>query len=138
MQRPGPVVVLGGVKLLHEGLDAVKLLLPALKDQQVAPFELLTVLRQKPGHDQQDGGVPVVPAGVHHAVHGRAAGAGPCQVTLAFLHGQRIHVGAQQQRFAGQRALNRGNNAALFNFPVGDAEPIKLGANGGNGAALLQ
>ena len=52
MQRPGPVVMLGGVELLHEGLDAVKLLLPALKDQQVAPFELLTVLLQQPGHDQ--------------------------------------------------------------------------------------
>jgi hypothetical protein len=75
--------------VVDHGLRATEALFTGLEDQVGHAVELPRG-REVACRAQQHGGVPVVAAGVHHAVALRAPGH-----RVFFLDGQRVHVGAQ-------------------------------------------
>ena len=90
----------------HLDRAAGRQLLRVLEQQPHRAAELRPPRAQKPRQRQRDGGVRVMPAGVHHAGSFRAVG----QVVV-LLNGQRVNVGAHAERrgASGLCAVDRGD-----------------------------
>ncbi len=104
-------------------------LLGRLEDELHGPAQLRAHAGQDRGHAQQDGHVAVVAAGVHHAhllavprrAHLRREG----QVHL-LGHRQRVHVGAQRDRRAGQGTLQHPDDAGVRHAGTHGVEAQRL------------
>ena len=80
-------------------------LLAGLEHEEDPPGELIATPREEPGRAREHGDVRVVAAGVHHAVD-----LGGERKPGIFVHGQRVHVGAQEDGRPRPRALQRGDH----------------------------
>ena len=87
---------------LYHGFGAAVGFLGRLEEQLHLAVEPVLHAIEHPGRAQQDGGMRVMPAGMHHALMLGAEG-----TAIRLLKGQRVHIGAKADGIAGQRALNQ-------------------------------
>jgi hypothetical protein len=96
------------------------------------------ILQQQRGGAQQRRGVAIMPAGMHHVLHGAAPG--QLAGRGGFLDRQGVHVPAQPDAAVAARTVQRGNDA-MAAYPlgdVGDTEFLQLLHDEGRGAPLMQ
>ena len=108
-------------------------LLGGLEDQVDRAVEVAP-RGERLGRAEQHGGVAVVAAGVHAAVHGRFV-----RELVALGDRQRVHVGAQADRAQAAAAAHHADHAGAADAAVGlDAERLKVARDQLGGAVLLE
>lgn len=95
----------------QHGLGSGEALLVRLKHQLHGALQFALVVPEQSGGAQKHGGMHIVAAGVHIAVV-RLKG----QVRFV-THPQGVHIGPEQDTFAGILSRDRGNDTALADFP---------------------
>jgi hypothetical protein len=92
-------------------------LLVGLKDEFDGPCEVVPVLRQHLGRDQQHGHMGIVAAGVHHS---RIFG--PVIDIIFFDHRQGVHVCPEHEDRAGICSMEKGDHPGSGNPPGGQSK----------------
>ena len=122
--------------ILHDPVDVAAALFTALEEQIDAALDLVLIGLEDLSGRKEHGGMAVVAAHMGNAGNLGNADLGLLGIDGQFLNGQGVAVGTQQNGLAGSGAVEGGQNAAVGDVDIFDADLIQLAADQLDGVEL--